>query len=329
MMNTQPIPCALAPMAGYTDYPMRKIAARFGVTYVVSEMISSVAMCMNDRKTAVLAKIGEGEAPVVLQLFGHDPGMMAEAARRLLTGDYAGCSYAAPPAGIDINMGCPVKKIVTSGDGSALMRTSDTARAVTAAVAEVCAKYGVPLSVKIRAGWDSGHINCAEFAAAMAEAGAAKITVHCRTREQMYMPSADPTHAASVAEALKTVNKPVVLAGNGDIETRADAERYLAVGCGEVAVGRAALGSPWIFRELSAPETFVPPTLDEIKALAIDLVEAVVREHGETVGIRESRSRAAYFIKGMRGAAQIRDRLNHTETLTEFVKILGEIGEEM
>jgi len=327
-MNIQPIISSLAPMAGYTDYPMRKIAAQFGASYVVSEMISAVAMCMNDRKTAVLAKIGEGEAPVILQIFGHDPAMMAEAARKLLTGEFTGCSYAAPPAGIDINMGCPVKKIVTSGDGSALMRTPDIARDITAAVADVCAKHGVPLSVKIRAGWDSDHINCAEFAAAMAEAGASKITVHCRTREQMYMPSADPAHAESAANALKTVGKPVILAGNGDIETRADAERYLAAGCHEVAVGRAALGNPWIFRELSDPEHFVPPTLDEIRALAVSLVEAVVREHGETVGVRESRSRAAYFIKGMRGAAGVRDRLNHAETLSEFVKILETIGEE-
>lgn len=322
------ITSSLAPMAGYTDYPLRKIAADFGADYVVSEMISSVAMCMGDRKTAVLAKIGEGEAPVVLQLFGHDPAMMAEAARKLLSGDYPGCSYAAPPAGIDINMGCPVKKIVTSGDGSSLMRTPDTACAVTSAAAEVCAKFGVPLSVKIRAGWDAGHINCAEFAAAVARAGAEKITIHCRTREQMYMPSADPSHAAAVAEALRGVGKPVLLVGNGDIETRETAERYLACGCAEVAVGRAALGNPWIFRELSDPEHFVPPAVDEIKALAISLVEAVVREHGELVGVRESRSRAAYFIKGMRGAARVRERLNHAETLSEFVSILETIGEE-
>ena len=327
-MKKTSICSALAPMAGYTDYPLRKIAADFGANYVVSEMISSVAMCMGDRKTAVLAKIGEGEAPVVLQLFGHDPAMMAEAVRRLLSGDYPGCSYAAPPAGIDINMGCPVKKIVTSGDGSALMRTPETARAVTAAAAEVCARYGVPLSVKIRAGWDADHINCAEFAASMAEAGAEKITIHCRTREQMYMPSADPTHAEAVAEALRSVRRPVILVGNGDIETRADAENYLARGCTEVAVGRAALGNPWIFRELSDPDHFVPPTVEEIKALAISLVEAVVREHGETVGVRESRSRAAYFIKGMRGAARVRERLNHSETLAEFVNILETIGEE-
>lgn len=322
------IPSSLAPMAGYTDYPMRKIAAQFGADYVVSEMISSVAMCMGDRKTAVLAKIGEGEAPVILQLFGHDPAMMAEAARKLLTGDYPGCSYAAPPAGIDINMGCPVKKIVTSGDGSALMRTPDTARAVVSAAAEVCHRYNVPLSVKIRAGWDGDSVNCAEFAAAMAEAGADKITLHCRTREQMYMPSADPTYAGTTVRALADSAKNVPLVGNGDIETRADAERYLALGCREVAIGRAALGNPWIFRELSSPETFVPPTIEEIKELAISLVEAVVREHGEVVGVRESRSRAAYFIKGMRGAARVRERLNHAETLTEFVRTLETIGEE-
>ncbi len=306
---------------------MRKIAASFGAAYVVSEMISSVAMCMGDRKTAALAKIGEGEAPVILQIFGHDPGMMAEAARRLITGEYAGCDYAAAPAGIDINMGCPVKKIVSSGDGSSLMRSPDAARAVVSAVAEVCSVYKVPLSVKIRAGWDAEHINCAEFAACIAEAGASKITIHCRTREQMYMPSADVKYAGAAAEALRHLPsaKKITLVGNGDIETRAQAEAYLSAGCDEVAVGRAALGNPWIFWELTSPSSYIPPTIAEIKSLAVSLVEAVVRERGETAGIRESRSRAACFIKGTPGAAHARDRLNHAETLSEFIKILEEI----
>lgn len=322
------IKSSLAPMAGYTDYPMRKIAADFGASYVVSEMISAFALCMNDRKTATLAKIGENEAPVILQIFGHDPHIMAQAAEKLLSGDFSNCSYAAPPAGIDINMGCPVKKIVNSGNGSALMRNHDLARDITAAVAEVCEKHGVPLSVKIRAGWDSDTICCAEFAEMLAGAGASKITLHCRTREQMYMPSADPNYAKITADTLKSAGRNVILVGNGDIETREDALRYLEVGCDEIAVGRAATGNPWIFRELTSPEAYTPPTLDEIRALSISLVEAIVAEHGEVVGIRESRSRAACFIRGLRGAAKLRDRLNHAETLSEFVAILEEMGNE-
>lgn len=322
-MNTHPITASLAPMAGYTDYPMRLIAARFGAAYVVSEMISAVAICHNDRKTAALARIGEGEAPVVLQIFGHEPHVMAQAAELLLSGSYADCSYAAPPAGIDINMGCPVKKIVTNGDGSALMRDPTLARDITAAVAEVCDRHGVPLSVKLRAGWDADHISCAELAVSLAEAGAARITLHCRTREQMYMPSADLRYAEMTAAALRGAGKDVLFSGNGDIESRDDALRYLSVGCDEVAIGRAALGYPWIFRELTSPETFVPPTTDEIRALAISLVEAIVAERGEEVGIRESRSRVAYFIRGLRGSARLRDRLNHAETLSEFISLLS------
>ena len=155
-MTNLSIPAALAPMAGYTDYPMRKIAADFGAAYVVSEMISAVAMCMNDRKTAVLAKIGEGEAPVVLQIFGHDPAMMAEAARKLLTGDYAGCSYAAPPAGIDINMGCPVTKVVKANAGSALMKDEEHAVKM---VSEIIKNVKKPVTVKISAdNWNTAVV---------------------------------------------------------------------------------------------------------------------------------------------------------------------------
>lgn len=317
---------SLAPMAGYTDAAFRSICSGMGADTVVSEMISAMAMVMGDKKTADLAKIHPGEAPVILQLFGHDPAVVAKAADLLLTGDYPGCSYAAPPAGIDLNMGCPVKKITSNGEGSALMKNIPLAREIVLAAAEVCARHGVPLSVKHRLGWDADSVCAAEFAFEMAKAGASKITLHTRTREQMYAPSADPETCRSVAAALAPLNIPLV--GNGDIESLDDARRYLDCGCREVSVGRAALGNPWLFRELKAPEAFTPPTLNEIIALVSDFVTELVREKGETVGIRESRGRAAYFIRGMRGSAKIRDRLNHCETLSEFIAVLETIQDQ-
>lgn len=318
-MNTEII-TSLAPMAGYTDAPFRRICSEMGADYVVSEMISAMAMVMGDKKTADLAKIHPGEAPVVLQIFGHDPAVMAKAADLLLTGNYPGCSYAAPPAGIDINMGCPVKKITSNGEGSALMKNLPLAREIIAAVAETCAKHNVPLTVKHRLGWDDSSICAAEFSRAAAEAGAAKITLHTRTREQMYAPSANPDACIPAAEALSPLNVPLV--GNGDIESLADAQRYLACGCREVSVGRAALGNPWLFAQMKHPDTFTPPTLDEIIALVSRFVTELVQEKGETVGIRESRGRAACFIRGMRGSAKIRDHLNHCDTLRDFLTVL-------
>lgn len=309
-------------MAGYTDSVFRRICGEMGADYAVSEMISAAALVMKDRKTAELAKIGEGEPPVVLQIFGHDPAHMAEAAEILLSGDYPGCSYAAPPAGIDINMGCPVRKIVSNGDGSALMLDPPLAARITAAVKEVCARRGVPLSVKFRMGWDS--LTAPDFAAAVVSAGADRITLHCRTREQMYMPSADPSASGAVYEAVKeaVAGGKTAFCGNGDIDSPEAAERYFAEGCTEAAVGRAALGNPWLFRQLKDPAGFIPPGKDEIRALVIRMVEDVVREKGEVRGVRESRSRAAYFIRGLRGSASLRDSLNHADTLSDFVRLL-------
>lgn len=330
--NTQPakpaITASLAPMAGFTDCVFRRICANFGAAYTVSEMISAMAMVMGDRKTAEIAEITEGEAPVVLQLFGHDPEVIAKAAAMLLDGSFNGCRYAAPPAGIDLNMGCPVKKIVTTGDGSALMKNVDLARRITSAAAEVCEKRGVPLSVKFRLGWDESSINAPEFAAAIAQSGAKKITLHTRTREQMYAPSADPARAADVYAALADAGyaDKVTLVGNGDIDGYDSAAVYLANGCSEIAVGRAALGNPWIFAELSNPVHFVKPTIVEIVNQVIGFVHGVVELKGEEVGIRESRGRAAHFIKGLRGSASVRDRLNHACTLKEFEAILRDIG---
>lgn len=322
-MAENKIKYVLAPMAGYTDVSFRKICASFGADYVVSEMISAAAMVMGDRKTASLAAISEGEAPVVLQIFGHDPAMMAKAADMLLSGSYHGCSYAAPPAGIDINMGCPVKKIVTSGDGSALMKNVPLAASIISSVKEICVSHNVPLSVKFRLGWDDASINAEEFAVAASKAGADRITLHTRTREQMYAPSARPEYACRVINALREKGLTTPLTGNGDIDSPASAKMYIDAGCDEAAIGRAALGNPWLFKQLKNPDAFVPPSHDEVVSLILAFVEDVVREKGEYNGIRESRGRAAHFLKGIRGAAKIRDMLNHAETLEEFETILN------
>ncbi len=326
-INSPVIRASLAPMAGFTDSVFRKLCSHYGAAEVVSEMISSVALTMNDRKTGELAEIGVGEAPVVLQIFGHDPETMARAADILLSGSFSGCSYAAPPAGIDINMGCPVKKIVSSGDGSSLMADPDLAARITAAVKNVCVKHSVPLSVKFRLGLDENRMNYCEFGVALARAGADKITLHCRTRAQMYAPSADPGHCGLLADALEAagLRRKVVLCGNGDICSTDDAQRYLDYGCDEVAVGRGALGDPWLFSALADPARYTPPTVDRRIAAVKQFVTDVVALKGEVRGVRESRSRAAYFIRGIRGAAQIRDRLNHAETLTEFLAILEDV----
>lgn len=317
---TTPLTSSLAPMAGFTDSAFRKICARFGASYCVSEMISAMAMVMNDRKTAELARIDDDEAPVILQIFGHDPSVMAHATATLLDGKFSGCKYATSPAGIDINMGCPVKKIVTSGDGSALMKNIDLARRIISSVYAECAKRGIPLSVKFRLGWDSESIAAPEFAVAAASEGASRITLHTRTREQMYSPSADPSRIVDVVNALESagLRKKVILVGNGDVCSCDDAEKYISFGCDEVAIGRAALGNPWLFSELSSPDAFISPTLEEIKSLIIEFVTSVVAMKGESVGIRESRGRAAHFIKGIRGSAALRDRLNKCVTLEEF-----------
>ena len=320
------IRASLAPMAGFTDSVFRKICSDFGAGEVVSEMISAVALTMNDRKTAALAQICEGEAPVVLQIFGHDPEIMARGAEILLSANYTGCDYFTPPAGIDINMGCPVKKIVTNGDGSALMKNPSLAEQITRRVKSVCESFGVPLSVKFRLGWNDEQMNYADFGLAVANGGADKITLHCRTREQMYAPSAAPEHCEVLKNTLvKGGFSHVKLVGNGDIETRSDAEKYISLGCDEVAIGRSALGNPWIFKELSSPATFTPPTLGERIELVKDFVTKVVAYRGDVCGIRESRSRAAHFIKGVRGSAKIRDSLNRAETLEDFLKVLDSI----
>ncbi|MBQ3179558.1 MAG: tRNA-dihydrouridine synthase [Clostridia bacterium] len=320
----------LAPMAGYTDGPFRRICAENGCRETVSEMISAAALHYKDKKTASLARILEGEGPVTFQIFGHDPVMMAEGAEILLTGGYEGCRYAADPAGIDINMGCPVRKITSNGDGSGLMKTPELAAKIVEAVKPVCVRYGKPLSVKIRAGWDKDSINAPEMAVMLAQAGADRVSLHCRTKEELYTPGIRLEVLADTIAALRKAAPACEIVGNGDINTWADAMTMLDMGCHGVMIGRGALGNPWIFRQIleaAAGQTPFEPTERQRREMAARLVREVVAEKGETVGIRESRGRAAYFIHGLRGSAKMRDRLNHAATMTEFLAILEEGGD--
>ena len=327
---TDAIRLVLAPMAGYTDGPFRRICAENGCRETVSEMISAAALHYRDKKTASLARILEGEGPVTFQIFGHDPVMMAEGAEILLSGGYEGCRYAAEPAGIDINMGCPVRKITSNGDGSGLMKTPELAAKIVEAVVPVCRKFAKPLSVKIRAGWDADSINAPEMAVMLAEAGADRVSLHCRTKEEGYTPGIHLEVLADMISALRKTRPACEIVGNGDITSAEDAMTMLHMGCDGVMIGRGALGNPWIFRQIleaaAGKDPFVPTEADRRK-MAARLAREVVAEKGEHVGIRESRGRAAYFLQGMRGSARMRDRLNHAQTLTEFLAIL-EMEEE-
>lgn len=285
---------ALAPMAGFTDSAFRKVCADLGAGLLVSEMISAKALCFGDKKTAALISFSEGERPYALQLFGSEPDCMADAAEML-------CAY--KPDLIDINMGCPVPKIAGSGCGSALLKNHKLAGEIVSAI---CKRIDLPVSVKIRIGWDDENICGAQFAKRLEDSGAALITVHGRTRQQMYMPSVNLDAIRDVKRAVKI---PVI--ANGDIASYKDAERMLTyTGCDGIMVGRAALGNPFIFRELKAflngQEIPKEPSFEERMQNLKELCKLEIENKGERLAMLELRRHLPFFFKGMRGAAEIR-----------------------
>lgn len=322
-MNNNSVPkLILAPMAGFTDAPFRLMCFKGGCDYSVSEMISSKALIYRDKKTAALAALPKGDTPTAIQLFGHEPDVMAEAAKMIADGSFEGCQYEENPVAIDINMGCPVKKISLSGDGSALMKNSRLCHDIVYAIKE---NISLPVTVKIRAGWDKNSKNAVEVALACAKAGADTVAVHARTREELYNPGIDMDIIARVRD---TLPPEVEVIGNGDVcDGKSALEMVRRTGCNGIMIGRAALGNPWIFNEIKAAfsgEVFAPMTTEDRIAAAIALVSAIVDIKGEERGIREARGRAAHFIRGMRGSAEIRDRLNSTLTLEDFKSVLSD-----
>lgn len=320
----------LAPMAGFSDYAFRRICREHGAEYTVSEMVSAKALCYEqigkkiEYKTAPLAALKAEEMPMAIQLFGAEPEFVAEAARMIECGEYRGCVSEVSPSAIDINMGCPMHKIVGNGEGSALMKNPRLAAEIVNAT--VKALKNTPVTVKIRAGWDDSSKNAPEMAKMLEDAGASLICVHARTREEMYNPGID----ISIIEKVKnSVSVPVI--GNGDICSYADAKNMIErTGCDGVMIGRGALGNPWVFKEISERlngEDYIAPTLLESINTCLYHIEIMRQSKGERIASAEIKKHAALYVKGVRGAASVRDAIMKTTSTAEIENILRELAQ--
>lgn len=304
-------PVILAPMAGVCNPPFRTLAKRLGAGMVCAEMVSDKALVHHNERTQRMLQIVPDEHPVSLQLVGYDIETMVRAAEMVAEGTNADI--------IDINMGCPVLKIYKNGSGAALARDPKYAAAIVDAVVR---RVDRPVTVKFRKGWDDDHINAVEVAKAVEAAGAQAVTVHGRTAKQLYSGHADWSIIKRVKEAVRI---PVI--GNGDVASPDDAVRLLTeTGCDGVMIGRAALGYPWVFREvaeyLATGQRLDPPTEQERITVAIEHLRLLVEEKGEHTGVREMRKHAGWYIKGLRGAAQARDVINEQDTEEGMKQVL-------
>ncbi len=304
---------ALAPMAGVADRAFRELCIDYGAAYVVSEMVSSKGLTMHDRKSDSLMTLGEKEKPAAVQIFGCDPETMAQAAKKA---EQTGC------CAIDINMGCPAPKIAGNGGGSALMKDPFLAAKIT----EKCVKaVEIPVTVKIRTGWDDDNLNAVEMAKMLENAGASALTIHGRTRKQMYAPPVNIDMIKRVKEALTI---PVI--GNGDITDIYSAKNmYDETGCDFIMIGRGALGTPWLFSQINAyleKGTIIPePPIEEKMNVMIGHIRQLCEYKGDYVGMREARKHAAWYIKGIRGAASLRQEIGSLETIEQLKEIAEKV----
>ncbi len=300
----------LAPMAGITDMPFRALCREQGATFSYTEMISAKALYYKNKNTLPLLQVAKGESPIAIQLFGNEPDLLAQEALKLEDGPYDA---------FDVNMGCPVPKVVNNGEGSALMRDPEKIGRIVSAMTKVLHK---PVTIKIRKGFSENQVNAVEVAKRAEDAGAAAIAIHGRTREEYYSGHADYDIIRQVKEA---VSIPVM--GSGDIYKGKDAKRMLdETGCDAVMIARGARGNPWIFREvahfLETGEELPRPSIEEVKEMILRHARMLIDFCGENMAIRQMRKHAGYYVTGYPDASKIRREVNLCVTFSDLERTL-------
>lgn len=305
----------LAPMAGIADLAFRELCVQYGAAYTVSEMVSSKGLTMGDKKSAQLLTLGN-DRPAGVQIFGDDPEIMAKAAVKCL--DFN-------PDIIDINMGCPAPKIAMNGGGASLMKKPELAYEITKAVVQA---VDIPVTVKIRKGWDKESVNAVEMAELAEKAGASAVTVHGRTRQQMYSGSVD---FDIIAQVKKAVGIPVI--ANGDIKDEQSAAIMLEkTNADAIMIGRGALGNPWVFSKINAYldecRVLPEPSVTQKMAVMLKHIQKIIEYKGEYTAMREARHHAAYYTKGMRGGAKLRAEIGKLERFEQLQELSYKILKE-